>query len=54
MNRKQLVKAIYWFNSLGCACINAANNFCTEEEYEELYQDAHAWWQLEAYLEWVL
>ena len=54
MNRKQLVKAAYWFNSLGCACINEANNSFTEEEYEEHYRDAHAWWLLQSHLEWVL
>lgn len=54
MNRKQLVKAAYWFNSLGCACLNAADNSFTEEEYEEHYRDAHAWWLLESHLAWVL
>ena len=53
MLKKNLLKTSTFFLSLGCQCC-AGREFVSDEEAGELTDCAHAWWQLEYYIDRVL
>lgn len=54
MLKKNLLNTSTFFLNLGCQCNNSADLANTEKERNDLYDDTHAWWQLEYYIDRVL